>query len=263
MGGVETRWLGWQFLNGLSKQRWQAGCWLHQCVLRNMLAGSKTWFLCPGMTLYSILCPQIASLWTPSLVFDTWWYASLTHLVNVFRTLCFTLNLRKTCFYMFRGFEVALCASLTLSLSLSLFLSRSLSLFLAPLSLAQAPFPCIPAPVYPTLSSSHTRRKRAQTMMARPPWRDEVNGGSTSPAHASSNTLHRSREGLVHLGTLVGSLAHLAQHLHLFARGSQYRAQGPKHNNIYIYIYVMYMYMICICICIYIKIYTDIDIYIF
>jgi len=39
--GVETRWLGWQFLNGLEKQRWQAGCWLHQCVLRNTLAGSK------------------------------------------------------------------------------------------------------------------------------------------------------------------------------------------------------------------------------
>ena len=50
-GGVETRWLVWQFLNGSQKQRWQAGCWLHQCVLRNTLAGSKTWFLCPGMTL--------------------------------------------------------------------------------------------------------------------------------------------------------------------------------------------------------------------
>jgi len=34
------------------RQRWQAGCWLHQCVLRNTLAGSKTWILCPGMTLY-------------------------------------------------------------------------------------------------------------------------------------------------------------------------------------------------------------------
>ena len=45
-GGVETRWMGWQFLYGLQKQRSQAGCWLHQCVLRNTLAGSKTWFLC-------------------------------------------------------------------------------------------------------------------------------------------------------------------------------------------------------------------------
>ena len=52
-GGVESRWLGWQFLNGLQKQRWQAGCWLHQCVPRNTLAGSKTWFLCPGMILYT------------------------------------------------------------------------------------------------------------------------------------------------------------------------------------------------------------------
>ena len=50
-GGCITRWLGRQFLNGLYKQRWQAGCWLHQCVLRNTLAGSKTWFRCPGMTL--------------------------------------------------------------------------------------------------------------------------------------------------------------------------------------------------------------------
>ena len=48
IGGVETRWLGWQFPHGLQKQRWQAGCWLNQCVLRNTLAGSKTWFLCPG-----------------------------------------------------------------------------------------------------------------------------------------------------------------------------------------------------------------------
>jgi len=38
-------------LAALPKQRWQARCWLHQCVLRNMLAGSKTWFLCVGMTL--------------------------------------------------------------------------------------------------------------------------------------------------------------------------------------------------------------------
>jgi len=30
------------------KQHWQAGCWLDQCVLKNTLAGSKTWFLCPG-----------------------------------------------------------------------------------------------------------------------------------------------------------------------------------------------------------------------
>jgi len=44
-GSVETRWLGWQFLNGLWKQRWQAGCWIHQCVLRNTLAGSNVWFL--------------------------------------------------------------------------------------------------------------------------------------------------------------------------------------------------------------------------
>jgi len=51
-GGVETCLLGCQFLNGLSKQRWQAGCWLHQCVLRNTLAGSFRWFICPGMTLY-------------------------------------------------------------------------------------------------------------------------------------------------------------------------------------------------------------------
>jgi len=55
---LETRWLGWQFLNGLKKQettrnnqRWQAGCWLHQCVLRNTLAGSFRCFLCPEMTL--------------------------------------------------------------------------------------------------------------------------------------------------------------------------------------------------------------------
>jgi hypothetical protein len=32
------------------KQRWQVGCWLHQCVLRNTLAGSFWWFLCPGMS---------------------------------------------------------------------------------------------------------------------------------------------------------------------------------------------------------------------
>jgi len=43
-GGVETRWLGWQFLDGLQKQRWQAGCWLDQCVLRNTLTGSKRSF---------------------------------------------------------------------------------------------------------------------------------------------------------------------------------------------------------------------------
>jgi len=37
---TETRWLGgWQFLNGLYKQRWQAGCLLHQYVLRNTLVG--------------------------------------------------------------------------------------------------------------------------------------------------------------------------------------------------------------------------------
>jgi len=29
------------------KQHWQAECWLYQCVLRNTLAGFKTWFLCP------------------------------------------------------------------------------------------------------------------------------------------------------------------------------------------------------------------------
>jgi len=51
-GGEDTRWLRWQFLYGLQKQRWQAGCWLYQCVLRNTLAGSKTWFLCLRMTLY-------------------------------------------------------------------------------------------------------------------------------------------------------------------------------------------------------------------
>jgi len=44
---------GWQLFNGLQKQRWQAGCWLHQCVLRNSLGGSFRWFLCPGTTLYS------------------------------------------------------------------------------------------------------------------------------------------------------------------------------------------------------------------
>jgi len=33
------------------KQRWQVGCWLHECVLRNTLAGSKTWFLRPGILL--------------------------------------------------------------------------------------------------------------------------------------------------------------------------------------------------------------------
>jgi len=53
-GSVETRWLGWQFLNSYKKQRWQAGCLLHQCVLRNTLAGSKTWFLCPETLLYPI-----------------------------------------------------------------------------------------------------------------------------------------------------------------------------------------------------------------
>ena len=43
---------GWQFLNGLQKQRWQAGFWLHQCVLRNSLAGSKKRFLFPESVLY-------------------------------------------------------------------------------------------------------------------------------------------------------------------------------------------------------------------
>ena len=52
LGGLETRWWGWQFLNGLWKQRWQAGCWLHQCVLKNTLAGSKPWFLWAGTLLY-------------------------------------------------------------------------------------------------------------------------------------------------------------------------------------------------------------------
>jgi len=33
------------------KQRWQAGFWLHQCVLKNSLAGSKKRFLCPGSVL--------------------------------------------------------------------------------------------------------------------------------------------------------------------------------------------------------------------
>jgi len=51
-GCVETRWLGCQLLNGSWKQCWQAGCWLHQCVLRNSLAGSFRWFLCPGTLLY-------------------------------------------------------------------------------------------------------------------------------------------------------------------------------------------------------------------
>jgi len=41
---------GWQFCNGL--QLWQAGFWLHQCVVRISLAGSKKWFLCPGSVLY-------------------------------------------------------------------------------------------------------------------------------------------------------------------------------------------------------------------
>ena len=54
-GGVETRWLGWQFLYGLQKQRWQAGFWLHQYVLRNTLAGSNRWFLCPGTLLYTYI----------------------------------------------------------------------------------------------------------------------------------------------------------------------------------------------------------------
>jgi len=35
------------------KQRWQAGRWLHQCVLKNSLAGLFRWSLCPGTTLYS------------------------------------------------------------------------------------------------------------------------------------------------------------------------------------------------------------------
>jgi len=34
------------------KQRCQAGFCLHQCVLRNSLAGSKKRFLCPGTTLW-------------------------------------------------------------------------------------------------------------------------------------------------------------------------------------------------------------------
>jgi len=34
------------------KQSWQAGGWLHQCVLRNSLAGSFRWFLCPRTLLY-------------------------------------------------------------------------------------------------------------------------------------------------------------------------------------------------------------------
>jgi len=68
-GGVEThaRWLGWQFLNGLQKQNWQAGCWLHQCVLRNTLAGSKTWFLCPRMTLYRDVSESYSGLLTDRL----------------------------------------------------------------------------------------------------------------------------------------------------------------------------------------------------
>jgi len=49
-GGVEICWLGWQFLNSVQEQRCQAGCWFHQCVLRNTLAGSFRWFLCAGMT---------------------------------------------------------------------------------------------------------------------------------------------------------------------------------------------------------------------
>ena len=43
---------GWQFLNGSYKQRWQAGFWLHQYVLRNSLAGSKKQFLRSGSILY-------------------------------------------------------------------------------------------------------------------------------------------------------------------------------------------------------------------
>jgi len=35
------------------RQRWQAECWLYQCVLRNSLAGSFRWFLCPGTTMYT------------------------------------------------------------------------------------------------------------------------------------------------------------------------------------------------------------------
>ena len=40
-GVGESGWLGWQFLNGLQKQGWQAGLLAHPCVLRNTLAGSK------------------------------------------------------------------------------------------------------------------------------------------------------------------------------------------------------------------------------
>ena len=32
-------------------KKFSPGCWLNQCVLRNTLAGSKTWFLCPGTIL--------------------------------------------------------------------------------------------------------------------------------------------------------------------------------------------------------------------
>jgi len=54
-GSVETRWVGGSFFNVLQKQRWQAGFWLHRCVLRNSLAGSKKRVLCAGTTLYPAL----------------------------------------------------------------------------------------------------------------------------------------------------------------------------------------------------------------
>jgi len=38
----------------LMKQRWQAGCWLHQCVLRNTLVGLKHGFYEPERSVFAV-----------------------------------------------------------------------------------------------------------------------------------------------------------------------------------------------------------------
>jgi len=48
---LETRWLGGSFFNVHRNNAGRLGSGLHQCVLRNSLAGSKQQFLCAGTTL--------------------------------------------------------------------------------------------------------------------------------------------------------------------------------------------------------------------
>jgi len=49
---TETRWLGGSFFMVYRNNAGRLGSGLHQCVLRNSLAGSKQRFLCAGTTLY-------------------------------------------------------------------------------------------------------------------------------------------------------------------------------------------------------------------